>query len=125
VLRLYKKFTPIVAFSSGTDMLNIEVPTATRIVAFAVSPYISVATTTILDGVTFAGAVPIRAIVRLLNINQGGVCTVIEEISGAFAGRPFIWRLFDSPLKLTLLPAVVLMDISALLKANKCTPTSI
>jgi hypothetical protein len=124
VLRLYEKLAPIVAFSSGTDMLNIEVPTATGIVAFAVSPYISVAITNILEGITFAGAVPISCIVRLLNTNHGGVCTFIEEISGAFAGRPSIWRLFESPLKLTFVPAVVFMNMSALLKANKCTPTS-
>ena len=124
MLRLYEKLAPIVAFSSGTDMLNMEVPTATVIVALAVSPYISVASTNILEGITFGGAVPLSSIVRLLNTNQGGVCTAIEVISDAFAGRPSIWRLFESPLKLTLLPAVVFMNMSALLKANKCTPTS-
>lgn len=110
---------PTVAFNSGIDLLNIEEPTASTIVPLTISPYISVASTTISEAITFVGADPVSSIVKLSNFNQGGVCILIEVISDAFARRPSTWRLFERPSKLTLLPAVTFIDISALLKANK------
>lgn len=86
VLRLYEHFAPAVAFSPGIIILNIELLTATMIVALAVSPYISITRTDILEGITFAGAIPVNPRVALSNVNHDGVCTVIEDISDLLAG---------------------------------------
>jgi hypothetical protein len=67
-------------------MLNIELLTVIIIVALAVSPYMSLTRTDILEGITLAGAIPIKPMVALSNVNHGGVCTVIEEISDVLAG---------------------------------------